>query len=264
MAETHLERILATLEAQLPKVAVIDSIQTVYSDQLSSAPGSVAQVRECAAHLTRLAKALGVTIILVGHVTKEGALAGPRVLEHMVDTVVAFEGDRHQSLRVARAIKHRFGTTGEVGLFEMGSNGLAAVEDPGRLLLDEHVHEVAGSALAIVLEGHRPLVTELQTLVVDSHGGNARRTASGVDNARITLLLAVLEARCGINLAGLDVFASVTGGLKATEPAADLPLALALTAAVTERAIPRGLASFGEVGLAGELRRPLRASARHA
>ena len=173
----------------------------------------------------------------------------------MVDTVVAFEGDRHQTLRIARAVKHRFGTTGEVGLFEMGSSGLAAVDDPGRLLLDEHVHDVAGSALAIVLEGHRPLITELQTLVVDAHGGVARRTASGIDHARISLLLAVLEARCGLSLAGLDVFASVTGGLRATEPAVDLPLALALTAAVSERSLPKGLAAFGEVGLAGELRR---------
>ena len=255
IATTSLDEALHAAEDRNADLVIVDSIQAVRASDIAGPSGSINQLRTAAERLVALAKHRGPAVIVVGHVTKDGEVAGPRSLEHMVDTVVAFEGDRHQSLRVARAIKHRFGTTGEVGLFEMGSNGLAAVEDPGRLLLDEHVHEVAGSALAIVLEGHRPLVTELQTLVVDSHGGNARRTASGVDNARITLLLAVLEARCGINLAGLDVFASVTGGLKATEPAADLPLALALTAAVTERAIPRGLASFGEVGLAGELRR---------
>lgn len=254
-ATTSLDEALLAAESRDADLVIVDSIQAVRASDVAGPSGSINQLRTAAERLVALAKHRGPAVIVVGHVTKDGEIAGPRSLEHMVDTVVAFEGDRHQSLRVARAVKHRFGTTGEVGLFEMGSNGLVAVDDPGRLLLDEHVHEVAGSALAIVLEGHRPLVTEIQTLVVDAHGGSARRTASGVDSARVTLLLAVLEARCGIQIAGLDVFASVTGGLKATEPAADLPLALALTAAVTGRAMPRGLAAFGEVGLAGELRR---------
>ncbi len=255
IATTSLDESLLAAESSNADLVIVDSIQALRASDVAGPSGAINQLRTCAERLVALAKHRGPAVIVVGHVTKDGEVAGPRSLEHMVDTVVAFEGDRHQTLRIARAVKHRFGTTGEVGLFEMGATGLAAVDDPGQLLLDEHVVDVAGSALAIVLEGHRPLVTELQTLVVDSHGGSARRTASGVDHARISLLLAVLEARCGINLAGLDVFASVTGGLRATEPAVDLPLALALTAAVTERALPRGLAGFGEVGLAGELRR---------
>jgi DNA repair protein RadA/Sms len=255
IATTSLDESLLAAESSNAELVIVDSIQALRASDVAGPSGAINQLRTCAERLVALAKHRGPAVIVVGHVTKDGEVAGPRSLEHMVDTVVAFEGDRHQTLRIARAVKHRFGTTGEVGLFEMGATGLAAVDDPGQLLLDEHVVDVAGSALAIVLEGHRPLVTELQTLVVDSHGGSARRTASGVDHARISLLLAVLEARCGINLAGLDVFASVTGGLRATEPAVDLPLALALTAAVTERALPRGLAGFGEVGLAGELRR---------
>jgi DNA repair protein RadA/Sms len=255
IATTSLDESLLAAETSNAELVIVDSIQALRASDVAGPSGAINQLRTCAERLVALAKHRGPAVIVVGHVTKDGEVAGPRSLEHMVDTVVAFEGDRHQTLRIARAVKHRFGTTGEVGLFEMGATGLAAVQDPGQLLLDEHVVDVAGSALAIVLEGHRPLVTELQTLVVDAHGGSARRTASGVDHARISLLLAVLEARCGINLAGLDVFASVTGGLKATEPAVDLPLALALTAAVTERALPRGLAAFGEVGLAGELRR---------
>ena len=255
IATTSLDEALTAAEQCNAELVVVDSIQALRAEDVTGPSGAINQLRTCAERLVSLAKHRGPAVIIVGHVTKDGEVAGPRSLEHMVDTVVAFEGDRHQTLRIARAVKHRFGTTGEVGLFEMGSSGLAAVDDPGRLLLDEHVHDVAGSALAIVLEGHRPLITELQTLVVDAHGGVARRTASGIDHARISLLLAVLEARCGLSLAGLDVFASVTGGLRATEPAVDLPLALALTAAVSERSLPKGLAAFGEVGLAGELRR---------
>ena len=255
IATTSLDEALIAAEQCSAELVVVDSIQALRAEDVTGPSGAINQLRTCAERLVSLAKHRGPAVIIVGHVTKDGEVAGPRSLEHMVDTVVAFEGDRHQTLRIARAVKHRFGTTGEVGLFEMGSSGLAAVDDPGRLLLDEHVHDVAGSALAIVLEGHRPLITELQTLVVDAHGGVARRTASGIDHARISLLLAVLEARCGLSLAGLDVFASVTGGLRATEPAVDLPLALALTAAVSEQSLPKGLAAFGEVGLAGELRR---------
>ncbi len=255
IATTSLDEALIAAEQCNAELVVVDSIQALRAEDVTGPSGAINQLRTCAERLVSLAKHRGPAVIIVGHVTKDGEVAGPRSLEHMVDTVVAFEGDRHQTLRIARAVKHRFGTTGEVGLFEMGTTGLAAVDDPGRLLLDEHVHDVAGSALAIVLEGHRPLITELQTLVVDAHGGVARRTASGIDHARISLLLAVLEARCGLSLAGLDVFASVTGGLRATEPAVDLPLALALTAAVSERSLPKGLAAFGEVGLAGELRR---------
>ncbi|MEI6700991.1 MAG: DNA repair protein RadA [Actinomycetota bacterium] len=255
IATTSLDEALTAAEQCNADLVIVDSIQALRASDVAGPSGAINQLRTCAERLVALAKHRGPAVIIVGHVTKDGEVAGPRSLEHMVDTVVAFEGDRHQTLRIARSVKHRFGTTGEVGLFEMGSSGLAAVQDPGRLLLDEHVHDVAGSALAIVLEGHRPLITELQTLVVDSHGGMARRTASGIDHSRLSLLLAVLEARCGLSLAGLDVFASVTGGLRATEPAVDLPLALAITAAVSERSLPRGLASFGEVGLAGELRR---------
>jgi len=237
------------------EVVVVDSVQALRSNDLQGSPGAPAMVRAVAEALVAIAKANGPALLLVGHVTKDGDLAGPRALEHLVDTVVSVEGDRHQALRIARAVKHRFGAVGEVGLFELGARGLAQVTDPAGALLAEYAHGVAGSALAVVLEGHRPLVIELQTLCVDAHGERGRRSTTGVDGARCNLLLAVLEARCGRSFAGLDLFASATGGLRATEPAADLPLALALVGAAENLALPAHLVAFGEVGLAGELRR---------
>ncbi len=255
VATTSVEAALRAMDETGASLVIVDSIQAISSTEERAGAGAVSQIRACTERLVAAAKAAGPAIVLVGHVTKDGDLAGPRSLEHLVDTVVAFEGDRHQSLRVARALKHRFGTTGEVGLFEMGAGGLVGVTDPGRLLLDDHVHEVPGSALGVIVEGHRPLICELQTLVVDAHGERPRRTPQGIDAARLSLLIAVLEARCHRSLAGTDVFASCTGGLRATEPATDLPLALALVAGLEGVALPQGLCAFGEVGLAGELRR---------
>jgi len=253
MAETHLERILATLEAQLPKVAVIDSIQTVYSDQLSSAPGSVAQVRECAAHLTRLAKALGVTIILVGHVTKEGALAGPRVLEHMVDTVLYFEGDTHSSFRLVRAIKNRFGAVNEMGVFAMTEKGLKGVSNPSAIFLSQHPEPVAGSCVMVTLEGTRPLLVEIQALV-DAGGPNPRRLSVGLERDRLAMLLAVLHRHAGVSCMDQDVFVNAVGGVRISEPAADLAVLLSIHSSLKGRALPKGFIAFGEVGLAGEVR----------
>lgn len=253
MAETHLERILATLEVQLPKVAVIDSIQTVYSDQLSSAPGSVAQVRECAAHLTRLAKAMGVTIILVGHVTKEGALAGPRVLEHMVDTVLYFEGDTHSSFRLVRAIKNRFGAVNEMGVFAMTEKGLKGVSNPSAIFLSQHPEPVAGSCVMVTLEGTRPLLVEIQALV-DAGGPNPRRLSVGLERDRLAMLLAVLHRHAGVSCMDQDVFVNAVGGVRISEPAADLAVLLSIHSSLKGRALPKGFIAFGEVGLAGEVR----------
>ncbi len=253
MAETQLERILSTLDAARPSVAVIDSIQTVYSDQLTSAPGSVAQVRECAAHLTRLAKAKDITIILVGHVTKEGALAGPRVLEHMVDTVLYFEGDTHSSFRLVRAIKNRFGAVNEIGVFAMTEKGLKGVSNPSAIFLSQHPEPVPGSCVLVTLEGTRPLLVEIQALV-DSGGPNPRRLSVGLERDRLAMLLAVLHRHAGVSCMDQDVFVNAVGGVRISEPAADLAALLAIHSSLKGRALPQGFITFGEIGLAGEVR----------
>ncbi|PUA20630.1 DNA repair protein RadA [Glaciimonas sp. PCH181] len=253
-AEIQLEKILNTLVEHKPEVVVIDSIQTVYSDALSSAPGSVAQVRECAAQLTRVAKQSGITMILVGHVTKEGALAGPRVLEHIVDTVLYFEGDTHSSFRLVRAVKNRFGAVNELGVFAMTEKGLKGVSNPSALFLSQHDVAVAGSCVMVTQEGTRPLLVEIQALVDASHAPNARRLSVGLDQNRLAMLLAVLHRHAGIAAFDQDVFINAVGGVKITEPAADLAVLLAINSSMRNKPLPRGLVVFGEVGLAGEIR----------
>ena len=253
LAEIQLEKIQATIAAQQPAVAVIDSIQTVYSDQLTSAPGSVAQVRECAAHLTRAAKLGGTTIVLVGHVTKEGALAGPRVLEHMVDTVLYFEGDTHSSFRLVRAIKNRFGAVNEIGVFAMTEKGLKGVSNPSAIFLSQHSEPVPGSCVLVTLEGTRPLLVEIQALV-DSGGPSPRRLSVGLDRDRLAMLLAVLHRHAGVACMDQDVFVNAVGGVRISEPAADLAVMLAIASSLRGRALPKGFLAFGEVGLAGEVR----------
>jgi len=253
-AEIQLEKILATLAEHKPQVAVIDSIQTVYSDALTSAPGSVAQVRECAAQLTRFAKQNGVTIIMVGHVTKEGALAGPRVLEHIVDTVLYFEGDTHSSFRLVRAIKNRFGAVNELGVFAMSDKGLKGVSNPSALFLSQHDNQVPGSCVMVTQEGTRPLLVEVQALVDTSHLPNARRLSVGLEQNRLAMLLAVLHRHAGVAAFDQDVFINAVGGVKIAEPAADLAVLLAIQSSMRNKPLPRGLVVFGEVGLAGEIR----------
>jgi DNA repair protein RadA/Sms len=253
LAEIQLERILATLDAEGPAFCVIDSIQTLYSDQLSSAPGSVAQVRECAAQLTRVAKTRGIAMVLVGHVTKEGALAGPRVLEHIVDTVLYFEGDTHSSFRLVRAIKNRFGAVNEIGVFAMTERGLKGVSNPSAIFLSTHGAPVAGSCVMVTLEGTRPLLVELQALV-DSGGPSPRRLSVGLDRDRLAMLLAVLHRHAGIACMDQDVFVNAVGGVRIGEPAADLAVLLAIQSSLRGKALPRGFIAFGEVGLAGEVR----------
>ena len=253
LAEIQLEKILHTLQVHKPDIAVIDSIQTVYSDQLTSAPGSVAQVRECAAHLTRAAKASGVAIVLVGHVTKEGALAGPRVLEHMVDTVLYFEGDTHSSFRLVRAIKNRFGAVNEIGVFAMTEHGLKGVSNPSAIFLSQHPEPVPGSCVMVTLEGTRPLLVEIQALV-DSGGPSPRRLSVGLDKDRLAMLLAVLHRHAGIACMDQDVFVNAVGGVRISEPAADLAVLLSITSSLRGKPLPKGFIAFGEVGLAGEVR----------
>ena len=253
LAEIQLEKILGALGAQQPDVAVIDSIQTVYSDQLTSAPGSVAQVRECAAHLTRAAKSAGVCIVLVGHVTKEGALAGPRVLEHMVDTVLYFEGDTHSQFRLVRAIKNRFGAVNEIGVFAMTEKGLKGVSNPSAIFLSQHAEPVPGSCVMVTLEGTRPLLVEIQALV-DSGGPSPRRLSVGLDRDRLAMLLAVLHRHAGVACMDQDVFINAVGGVRIGEPAADLAVMLAISSSLRGKPLPKGFIAFGEVGLAGEVR----------
>jgi len=253
IAEIQLEKIAATIAAEQPVVCVIDSIQTVYSDQLTSAPGSVAQVRECAAQLTRIAKSSGTTIVLVGHVTKEGALAGPRVLEHIVDTVLYFEGDTHSSYRLVRAIKNRFGAVNEIGVFAMTERGLKGVANPSAIFLSTHGDPVAGSCVLVTLEGTRPLLVEIQALV-DSGGPSPRRLSVGLDRDRLAMMLAVLHRHAGIACYDQDVFVNAVGGVRIAEPAADLAVMLAIQSSLRGKPLPRGFFAFGEVGLAGEVR----------
>ncbi len=253
LAEINLENILAILQSEKPQVAVIDSIQTLWSEQLSSAPGSVAQVRECAAQLTRLAKQMGVTVILVGHVTKEGALAGPRVLEHIVDTVLYFEGDTHSSFRLIRAFKNRFGAINELGVFAMTEKGLKGVSNPSALFLSGHGRHVPGTCILVTQEGTRPLLVEIQALVDQAHG-NPRRLTVGLDSQRLAMLLAVLHRHAGIVCFDQDVFVNAVGGVRISEPAADLSVLLSIVSSLKNKALPSKLVVFGEVGLAGEIR----------
>ncbi|MFM8346113.1 MAG: DNA repair protein RadA, partial [Betaproteobacteria bacterium] len=253
LAEIQLERILAAIAQHEPAFVIIDSIQTLYSDQLTSAPGSVAQVRECAAHLTRTAKATGCAMVLVGHVTKEGALAGPRVLEHIVDTVLYFEGDTHSSFRLVRAIKNRFGAVNEIGVFAMTDKGLKAVSNPSAIFLSTHEAPVPGSCVLVTLEGTRPLLVEIQALV-DSGGPSPRRLSVGLERDRLAMLLAVLHRHAGVACMDQDVFVNAVGGVRISEPAADLSVLLAIQSSLRGKALPRGFLAFGEVGLAGEVR----------
>ena len=253
LAEIQLEKIIATLAAQQPAVAVIDSIQTVYSDQLTSAPGSVAQVRECAAHLTRWAKSSGCAIVLVGHVTKDGQLAGPRVLEHMVDTVLYFEGDTHSSFRLIRAIKNRFGAVNEIGVFAMTERGLKGVSNNSAIFLSQHAQPVPGSCVLVTLEGTRPMLVEIQALV-DTGGVSPRRLSVGLERDRLAMLLAVLHQHAGVATGDQDVFVNAVGGVRISEPAADLAVMLAITSSLRGKPLPKGFIAFGEVGLAGEVR----------
>ncbi len=257
LAEIQLEKIISAIESEFtegePGFCVIDSIQTVYSDQLNSAPGSVAQVRECAAQLTRLAKTRGCTVVLVGHVTKEGALAGPRVLEHIVDTVLYFEGDTHSSFRLVRAIKNRFGAVNEIGVFAMTERGLKGVSNPSAIFLSHHGDPVPGTCVLVTLEGTRPMLVEIQALV-DSGGPSPRRLSVGLDRDRLAMLLAVLHRHAGIACMDQDVFVNAVGGVRIGEPAADLAVLLAIHGSLRGKPLPRGFIAFGEVGLAGEVR----------
>ena len=254
VAETQLERILGTLEATRPQVAVIDSIQTLWSEALQSAPGSVAQVRECAAQLTRHAKSSGAALILIGHVTKEGAIAGPRVLEHIVDTVLYFEGDSHSSFRLVRAVKNRFGAVNELGVFAMTEKGLKGVSNPSRLFLSTHEKPVSGSCVLATLEGTRPLLVEIQALVDSSHAPNARRLSVGLEQNRLAMLLAVMHRHAGLATWEQDVFVNAVGGVRISEPAADLAVSLAVVSSLADRPIQGRTVVFGEIGLAGEVR----------
>jgi len=254
LPEIQLEKIQATIAMEKPDVVVIDSIQTVYSEQLSSAPGSVAQVRECAAQLTRIAKSSNITMILVGHVTKEGALAGPRVLEHIVDTVLYFEGDTHSSFRLIRAFKNRFGAVNELGVFAMTDKGLREVSNPSALFLSQHGAQVAGSCVMVTQEGTRPLLVEIQALLDEAHTPNVRRLSLGLEQNRLAMLLAVLHRHAGIACYDQDVFINAVGGVKITEPGADLAVILAMVSSLRNKPLPEKLVVFGEVGLAGEVR----------
>ena len=254
LAEVQLEAIVAAINATAPEIVVIDSVQTVYTEALASAPGSVAQVRECAAQLTRLAKQRGVIVLFVGHVTKEGAIAGPRVLEHIVDTVLYFEGDPHSSFRLVRAIKNRFGAANELGVFAMTERGLKGVANPSALFLSQHADGVAGSAVVATLEGSRPLLVEVQALVDPVQGGMPRRLAVGLDPQRLALLLAVLHRHGGVDTGGFDVFVNAVGGVRILEPAADLAVLVSVCSSLKNKPVPQKTVVFGEVGLAGEIR----------
>jgi DNA repair protein RadA/Sms len=254
LAEINLEKILATLQTYKPNIAVIDSIQTVYSEALQSAPGSVAQVRECSAQLTRLAKQLGITVILVGHVTKEGALAGPRVLEHIVDTVLYFEGDQNSSFRLIRAFKNRFGAVNELGVFAMTEKGLREVANPSALFLSHHESQVAGSCITVTMEGTRPLLIEVQALVDESHAPSPKRLCVGLEQNRLAMLLAVLHRHAGVACFDQDVFINAVGGVKISEPAVDLAVLLSIVSSLKNKPLNDKLIVFGEVGLAGEVR----------
>lgn len=254
LCETNLGEIAEVIRSRRPEAVVIDSIQTMYNEEVSSAPGSVSQVREATNVLLQLAKGLNVSVMIVGHVTKEGTVAGPRVLEHMVDTVLYFEGDRHASYRVLRGVKNRFGSTNEIGVFEMREQGLVEVENASEYMLSGRPENASGSVVACTMEGTRPLLVELQALVCHSNFGIPRRQTIGTDFNRVNLLMAVLEKRSGLQLASCDAYVNITGGMKVQEPAVDLGIVLAVVSSFKNCALPQGLMAFGEVGLSGEVR----------
>jgi len=255
LPETGVESIIESVQEDEPDVMVVDSIQTIFRHDMESAPGSVSQVRESAAALIQLAKASGTATFLIGHVTKSGSIAGPRVLEHMVDTVLYLEGDRHHVYRILRAVKNRFGSTNEIGVFEMGSDGLSPVGNPSALFLSDRRASTPGNAVVCSMEGTRPILAEIQALVTPTSYSNPQRTATGFDGRRLQMLLAVLEKRAGLRLSDCDVFVNVTGGLKLSEPAVDLGILAAVASSFRDRPIPEGCMLVGEVGLGGEIRR---------
>lgn len=254
LCETNLEVIRSVIEKRKPDIVIIDSIQTMYSEEVTSAPGSVSQVRESTNVFMQLAKGLGISIFIVGHVTKEGTVAGPRVLEHMVDTVLYFEGDRHASYRILRGVKNRFGSTNEIGVFEMRQNGLVEVENPSEFMLNGKPEHASGSVVACSIEGTRPILIEIQALVCNSNFGVPRRTAAGTDYNRVNLLMAVLEKRVGLHLSNYDAYVNIAGGVKMNEPAIDLGIVIAIVSSYKNKAIDEKTIVFGEVGLSGEVR----------
>lgn len=254
LCETNLEIVKNVIQKRKPEVVIIDSIQTMYSEEVASAPGSVSQVRESTNVFMQLAKGLGISIFIVGHVTKEGTVAGPRVLEHMVDTVLYFEGDRHASYRILRGVKNRFGSTNEIGVFEMRQNGLVEVENPSEFMLNGKPENASGSVVACSMEGTRPILIEIQALVCSSNFGMPRRTAAGTDYNRVNLLMAVLEKRVGIHLSNYDAYVNIAGGIKMNEPAVDLGIVMAIVSSYKNQPIDEKTIVFGEVGLSGEVR----------
>lgn len=254
LAETSLNRVEEIIRQITPEIVIIDSIQTVYREDADSAPGSPGQIKEATASLLRLAKGLGITIFIIGHVTKEGTVAGPRMLEHMVDTVLYFEGESHISYRILRAVKNRFGSTNEIGVFEMAGAGLREVKNPSEYMLEGRPEDEPGSVVTAAMEGTRPILVEVQALVCPTNFNMPRRTAAGTDYNRVTLLMAVLEKRLGISLAGCDAYVNVAGGMKITEPSLDLAIVLALLSSYRNRPLPARTVAFGEVGLTGEIR----------
>ena len=254
LCETNIETIRSVIEKERPSLVVIDSIQTMYSEEVSSAPGSVSQVREATNIFMQIAKGMGISIFIVGHVTKEGTVAGPRVLEHMVDTVLYFEGDRHASYRILRGVKNRFGSTNEIGVFEMRQDGLREVENPSEFMLNGRPENASGSVVACSMEGTRPILLEIQALVCRSNFGMPRRTAAGTDYNRVNLLMAVLEKRLGLPLSNYDAYVNIAGGIRINEPAVDLGIVLALVSSYKNRSVSEDVLVFGEVGLSGEVR----------
>ncbi|MEO7129765.1 MAG: DNA repair protein RadA, partial [Dermatophilaceae bacterium] len=254
-SETDLATVLGQVERLKPDLLIVDSIQTIGSAEVEGQAGNVSQVREVAASIIAAAKERGIAVLLVGHVTKDGSIAGPRVLEHLVDVVIQFEGDRHSRLRLVRAVKNRYGPTDEVGCFDLSEAGIIGLPDPSGLFLSSREHTVAGTCVTVTLEGRRPLVAEVQALVATSSLPSPRRTSSGLDAARLAMIIAVLDKRAGAPVGSHDIFAATVGGVRLTEPAADLAVVLALASSVTDRPLPRDLVAFGEVGLAGEIRR---------
>ena len=254
LCETNLDLIRKVIEREKPEIVIIDSIQTMFSEEIGSAPGSVSQVREATNTLMQIAKGLGISIFIVGHVTKEGTVAGPRVLEHMVDTVLYFEGDRHASYRILRGVKNRFGSTNEIGVFEMMQNGLREVKNPSEFMLDGRPENASGSVVACSMEGTRPILLEIQALVCETNFGMPRRTAAGTDYNRVNLLMAVLEKRIGYHLSNCDAYVNIAGGIKINEPALDLGIVMAVVSSYKNRALDEHMIVFGEVGLSGEVR----------
>ena len=254
VSETNLSDLLETTAQEKPDILIVDSIQTLYTEEVDSAAGSVAQVKACTMALMQVAKGQGITVFVIGHVNKEGSIAGPKVLEHMVDCVLYFEGDQHSTHRILRAVKNRFGATNEIGVFEMRTEGLAEVENPSELLLSGRPEDAPGTCVTCVMEGARPILAEIQALVVSSSYGTPRRTSNGFDYNRAAMLMAVLEKRGGLKLSGCDAYLNIIGGLWLDEPAADLAAVIALASSYLDRAIPNDLVAIGEVGLTGELR----------